>query len=94
MVNCRCWNFLTSFWELLRTNLWELNFSGTKWKVKYLNFSMGVNLKLQPFIAVFAVFLFTCLEKACLLLSRAKRGTTNGQAFSRCVNKKNSNWQC
>ena len=52
------------------------------------NFSLRENFKLQPFITVFAVFLFTCLEKACLLLSRAKRGTAKGLAFSRRVNKK------
>ena len=56
--------------------------------LRHANFSMRVNFKLQPFITVFAVFLFTCLEKACLLLARANQGTAKGLAFSRRVNNK------
>ena len=47
-------------------------------------FSMRDVFKLQPVITVFA-FLITCIEKACLLLSRMKQGRAKGLAFSRRV---------
>ena len=40
-------------------------------------FSTRYIFEWQPFITVFAFFI-TCLEKACLLLSRAKWGTAKG----------------
>ena len=52
--------------------------------LRHAYFSMRDVFKLQPFINVCA-FVITCLEKACLLLPRAKRRTAKGLAFSRRV---------